>query len=143
MGILIGIDYGEKRTGIAVTDPLQIIASPLCTLSPEEVPDFLRRYCRENAVEGIVVGQPKHTHSTEAPVAVEAKIEKFIASITAVLPAEIPIERYDERFTSKIAALDLAAAGVPKNRRREKGVLDRTSAALILRDYMAWRQQNR
>lgn len=135
MGILIGIDYGDKRTGIAVSDPLQIIASPLCTLPPQEVPDFLARYCREHPADCIVVGHPSHTYSAEAPVAVEAHIQDFIAHLKAMLPG-VPIERYDERFTSRIAARDLAVAAVPKSRRREKGLLDRTSAALILRSYM-------
>lgn len=140
MGILMGIDYGRKRTGIAVSDPLQIIASPLCTLPPQEVPDFLRRYCRENAVEAIVVGQPHHTYSIEAPVALETDIRDFVASLEKVLPEGLAVERYDERFTSRIAARDLACSSAPKGRRREKGVLDRTSAALILRDYMEARK---
>ena len=135
MGILIGIDYGDKRTGIAVSDPLQIIASPLCTLPPGQVPDFLSQYCRDHPTDCIVVGQPAHTYSAEAPVEVEARIEEFIARLSRALPG-LPIERYDERFTSKIAARDLAASGLPRRRREEKGLLDRTSAALILRSYM-------
>lgn len=135
MGKLIGIDYGRKRVGIAVSDELQIIASPLCTLSPEEVLVFLKEYCTGNPVDAIVVGQPHHTYSAEAPVAVEENILAFVAQLESILPG-IPVERYDERFTSKIAARDLFASGAPKGKRQEKGALDRTSAAIILRDYM-------
>ena len=135
MGKLIGIDYGRKRVGIAVSDELQIIASPLCTLSPEEALVFLKEYCTGNPVDAIVVGQPHHTYSAEAPVAVEEDILAFIVQLNSTLPG-MPVERYDERFTSKIAARDLFASGAPKGKRQEKGALDRTSAAIILRDYM-------
>lgn len=139
MGKLIGIDYGRKRVGIAVSDEMQIIASPLCTLSPEETPDFLKKYCGEYPVDAIVVGKPLHTHSTEAPVEIEGDIRAFIARLESVVPG-MPIERFDERFTSKIAARDMFASGAPKSKRREKGALDRTSAAIILRDYMESRR---
>ena len=86
MGILIGIDYGEKRTGIAVSDPLQIIASPLCTLPPQEAVAFLEQYCRENDVETIVVGLPRHTYSCAAPVEVEGAIRDFIGRLERTLP---------------------------------------------------------
>ena len=135
MGKLIGIDYGRRRVGVAVSDELQIIASPLCTLSPEETLVFLKEYCAESPVDTIVVGQPRHTYSAEAPVEIEADILAFVAQLGAALPG-IPVERYDERFTSKIAARDMFTSGAPKGKRQEKGALDRTSAAIILRDYM-------
>lgn len=139
MGRLIGIDYGRKRVGIAHSDPMQIIASPLCTLPPAESLDFLQKYVRENPVEAIVVGQPHHTYDVDAPVEIETDIRAFIARLAEVLPG-IPVERYDERFTSKMAAHDLFCSGVSRSKRREKGNLDMTSAAIILRDYIAARK---
>ena len=140
MAILIALDYGTRRVGIAESDPLQIIASPLCTLSPIEALSFLGKKCHDETVEAIVIGEPHHTHSIEESVEVEKDIVVFIERLKDVIPPEVKIERYDERFTSMIASRALVAGGMKKSRRQEKGVLDMTSATIILQDYMQSRR---
>lgn len=139
MGRLIALDFGMRRVGIAHSDDMKIIASPLTTLSPEETPAFLAQYHQDNGIETIVVGKPAHLHSAQAHVDVENDIKAFIAYLEKALPG-VPVERFDERFTSKIASAALYASGVPKSKRREKGALDMTSAAVILQDYMRWKE---
>ncbi len=136
MAILIALDYGTRRVGIATSDPMQIIASPLCTLSPDDTLALLEKKCREEEVEAIVIGEPHHTHSVEEEVEVEKDIAAFIERLKSVVPHMVKIERYDERFTSMIASRALVAGGMKKSRRQEKGVLDMTSATIILQDYM-------
>ena len=139
MARLIALDYGKKRVGIAHTDDLQIIASALCTLSPVETLVFLEKYIKENDVEAIVIGMPHHTYSIDASVSVEKDILDFISSLQKRIP-NVPIERFDERFTSKIAVGALIAGGMKKSKRAEKGALDMTSAAIILQDYMRFKE---
>ncbi|MBQ1276055.1 MAG: Holliday junction resolvase RuvX [Flavobacteriales bacterium] len=139
MAILIALDYGTRRVGIAESDPMQIIASPLCTLSPDETLALMEKKCHEEHVEAIVIGEPHHTHSIDEEVEVEKDIVAFIERLRAVVPHTVKIERYDERFTSMIASRALVAGGMKKSRRREKGVLDMTSATIILQDYMQHR----
>lgn len=134
MGCILAIDYGTKRCGIAVTDDLQIIASALDTVETSSVLSFLKNYIQANHVTTIVIGQPKRMHGQDSDV--EKLILKFIEKLKKTLPSDISIERYDERFTSKLAFDTLLSSGVSKKRRQDKGVIDRISATLILQGYL-------
>lgn len=131
---ILAIDYGGKRVGIAVTDPMQMIASALTTVSTTDALTYLQDYCKREPVSEIVVGQPKRWSGELSEI--ESSILKFIESIEKVLP-EVTIVRYDERFTSKMAFRSQIENGVKKKDRRDKSRLDSISAALILQDYMA------
>lgn len=139
MGRLVALDFGTRRVGIAHSDDMKIIASPLTTLSPDETLSFLAQYHRDKGIETIVVGKPSHLYSSQAHVDVESDIKAFITRLEKAVPG-VAIERFDERFTSKIASAALYASGVRKSKRREKGALDMTSAAVILQDYMRWKE---
>lgn len=133
MGIIIAIDFGEKRTGIAATDPMQIIASGLTTLATKEVIPFLADYCLNNKVEVCVIGQPKQMDNS--PSQVEPKIQRFIAQLEKALPA-LAIERHDERFSSKMAFQSMLDGGLKKEQRKNKGLIDKISATLLLQSYL-------
>ncbi|TRX51622.1 Holliday junction resolvase RuvX [Fulvivirga sp. M361] len=137
MGRILALDYGIKRTGVAVTDPLQIIATPLDTVDTKTLLDFLKRYCVEEAVETIVIGMPKDLQNRDTHATVPVK--KVIQSLEHVLPA-IPIVQVDERFTSKMAFDTMLAAGVKKKDRRNKANVDKLSATIILQSFL---DQNR
>ncbi|MDN4166201.1 Holliday junction resolvase RuvX [Cytophagales bacterium LB-30] len=133
MGRILAIDYGKKRTGIAVTDPLQIIATPLEMVPTSELLIFLKKYLQKESVESVVIGMPKNlqnedTDSTEG-------VRKFIAFLNREFP-EMVIHTVDERFTSKMALQSMIAAGSKKKDRREKGNIDKISATLILQSYL-------
>ena len=133
MGRILAIDYGLKRTGLAVTDPLKIIASPLETVSTEALMPWLKRYVALESVKIIVVGLPRKldqspTHTTEA-------VAQFIRELKKAFP-EITIDQEDERFTSKIAQQSMIAGGMKKKDRREKANVDKISAAIILQSYL-------
>ncbi len=134
MARILALDYGEKRTGIAVTDPLQMIASGLTTVSTPELLDYLEDYTRAEEVERIVVGQPRQRDGS--PSEVEAAIGAFLSALEKRLPG-IPVSREDERFTSKMAARSLLDSGVKKKKRRDKAALDEISATLILQSYLS------
>ena len=127
---ILAIDYGTKRCGIAVTDELKLIASALATVETTELLDFLEKYCQAEPVERIIVGLPKQVSGelSESETAIATFIEK--------LP-EMPVSRYDERFTSKIASHILVESGTKKKKRQDKALLDRISATLILQDYLS------
>lgn len=133
MARILAIDYGEKRTGIAVTDPLQIIASGLTTVSTTDLLKYLKDYVSKEQVERIVVGQPRRLNNE--PSEVEHKIQQFIIALNKELP-EISVVRIDERFTSKIAFQSMLDAGVKKKDRRKKELLDKVSATVILQSYL-------
>ena len=133
MARMLAIDYGEKRTGIAVTDPLQIIASGLTTVSTKDLLKYLKDYVSKEQVERIVVGQPRRLNNE--PSEVEHKIQQFIIALNKELP-EISVVRIDERFTSKIAFQSMLDAGVKKKDRRKKELLDKVSATVILQSYL-------
>ena len=133
MGIILAIDFGEKRTGIAVTDPMQIIASGLTTLPTKEVIPFLVDYCPANAVQTCVIGQPKQMDNS--PSEVEPKIKAFIQRLQTTLP-NVRIDRYDERFTSKMAFQTMLDGGLKKEQRKNKGLVDKISATLLLQSYL-------
>ncbi|MEY3367179.1 MAG: hypothetical protein RI973_334 [Bacteroidota bacterium] len=130
---ILAIDYGTKRTGLAVTDPLQIIASALRTISTEEVFDFLRSYLAEETVELIVVGNPMHPDGNPAQIA--HLVKGFVRNLQKMFP-EVPVVLHDERFTSVEARQVLLQSGASQKKRRDKSLIDKISAALILEDYM-------
>ena len=129
----MAIDYGTKRVGIAVTDTLQIIASPLDTVHASEVVVFIEKYCGKEDVETIVVGEPKKLNNESADI--EQHIKGFIRSLQKRLPT-IEIQRIDERFTSKIAFQSIIDSGLNKKKRSQKEIVDQVSAALILQSYL-------
>ncbi len=131
---VLSIDYGKKRTGIAVTDPLQIIANGLATVSTSQLFDFLNDYIAREQVERIVIGKPVQPNGE--PSENLARVEQFVNRWRKAHP-ELPIEYYDERFTSVLAYRALIDSGVGKKTRREnKGLVDEISATIILQDWM-------
>jgi len=134
MGRWIALDVGTKRTGIAETDPLKIIASGLTTVSTPELIPFLKDYHQRETLEIIVVGEPKRLHGEASDI--ESFIGPLLLEIKENLPG-IPIARVDERFTSKMAFQSLIDSGVKKSKRREKSLVDEVSATLILQSYMS------
>lgn len=137
MGRILSIDYGKKRTGLAVTDPLKIIAGGLATVSTYELFDYLKSYVSRESVELIVVGDPKQTDGT--PSENKARIVEFVNRWKRNFP-QIPVVFYDERFTSVIAHRAMIDGGMKKKDRRDKGVVDEISAVIILEDYMRSKQ---
>lgn len=133
MGRIIAIDYGQKRTGIAVTDELKMIANPLSTIHSKEVIIFLKDYVARENVECIVVGEPKQMDNSASESA--KFIEPFIKLLSRTFPL-IPIKRIDERFTSKMAFQTMIDAGLGKKDRRNKSLVDTISATIILQSYL-------
>ena len=133
MGILIGIDFGQKRTGIAITDPGKIIASGLTTVATKDIITFLEEYVLKQPVDKFVVGEPKQKDGSASEI--EESVLKFIKKLKNKF-ADISIERYDERFTSKIAFNTLLESGVGKKKRQNKSLVDQISATLILQSYL-------
>ena len=131
---ILSIDYGKKRTGLAVTDPLQLIANGLTTVETKDLFDFLSQYVVREEVEQIVIGKPMQTSGQ--PSENLARVENFVGRWRNAHPA-IPIDYYDERFTSVLAHRAMIEGGVKKKARREnKGLVDEISATIILQDYM-------
>ena len=133
MGRIIGIDYGTKRIGIAVTDPLQIIASPLTTVSTTLFDDFIDEYINKEKVDAFVIGYPKQLNNEPSKSVIH--INPFIKKLKKKYP-EISILLIDERFTSVIAMRSMIDGGVKKIDRQDKSMTDRISAALILQSYL-------
>lgn len=133
MARILAIDYGAKRTGVAVTDPLGIIAQPLETVSTSELMAFLKTYTQKESVERIIVGLPKQMDGTASENF--SRIEPFVKRLGKEIP-EIPVEYYDERFTSVLAHRAMIDGGVRKMDRRDKAMVDRISAAIILQGWM-------
>ncbi len=133
MGRLLAIDYGTRRTGIAVSDPLQIIAGALATVPTAELAEFLRRYVSENDVEKIVIGKP--TQMNGAPSETFRHIKPLADRLRVEFPS-IEIVLWDERFTSVLAHRAMLDGGLKKQDRRDKALVDRISAAIILQSYM-------
>ena len=130
---ILAIDFGLKRTGLAVTDPARIIASALDTVPSAELMDYLKRYVAKEAVEGFVVGMPCNLDGT--PTDITANVRLFMTELKRQLPRQW-VETADERFTSVIAQRTMLASGIGKKARREKGTVDRISAVLILQGWM-------
>ena len=133
MARILAIDYGTKRTGIAVTDELQIIASGLTTVVTKELIPFLKKYINEEQVEIFVIGAPKQMNNTVSES--EVFILNFIEKLKKAIP-KIPIKRIDERFTSKMAVQTMIDSGLKKGKRKNKALVDEISATLILQNYM-------
>ena len=133
MACLVGIDFGLKRTGLSCTDPNQMIASGLNNLPTSEVLVFLKDYFPKEEIEALVIGQPLQRDGT--PSAVEIRIQDFIQELQNAFPKQ-RIERYDERFTSKMAVQTMLDGGLKKKKRKEKGIIDQVSATLILQSYL-------
>ena len=133
MGRLIGIDYGTRRVGVAVTDPLQMIAGGLATVGAHEILDFIGDYVKKEPVEGIVVGLPKRLNNTASEALVYT--EQFITAVKRRFP-QLPVYTVDERFTSSLAADAMLRGGMKKKDRQVKGNLDRISAAIILQSFL-------
>lgn len=135
---ILSIDYGKKRTGIAVTDPLQIIANGLATVSTSELFAFLENYIRVEQVELIVMGKPMQPNGS--PSENFARVDAFFRRWKKAHP-EVPITYYDERFTSLLAHQAMIDMGVRKKERKEnKGLVDEISATIILQDYLKSRK---
>lgn len=130
---ILAFDYGTKRIGIAVTDPLQIIATGLDTVHPKDIVEYLKKYLNSEQVKLFVVGEPKQMDGTESQSA--PHIKGFITLLKKNFP-EIPIERIDERFTSKMASAVVAQSGLKKTDRKDKARLDTISATIILQTYL-------
>jgi len=133
MGRIIAIDYGRKRTGIAVTDPDRIIASPLITVPTHELIEFLTKYIEEEGVDCLVIGEPKQMDYTASEA--EKYIAPFIRQVSKSFP-DLKIERVDERFTSRMASQVVLESGISKKGRRDKSLIDKISAAIILQTYL-------
>lgn len=130
---ILAIDYGIKRTGIAVTDELQIIASGLTTVPSETVLAFLRDYFSKENVAKVLIGEPKQMNglpSESAPI-----IEKFVEGFKKAFP-EMKLERVDERFTSKMAFQTMIDSGLKKKQRQNKALIDEIAATILLQDYL-------
>jgi len=133
MARILALDYGEKRTGIAVTDELQIIASGLITVKTDKLIKFLIDYTNKEQVELFIVGLPKQMNNSDSES--EKHILSFLKQLKKSLP-KIPIKRIDERFTSKIAFQTMIESGLKKKQRRNKGLVDEISATIILQSYL-------
>lgn len=134
MARLLAIDYGTKRTGIAITDELQIIASGLTTVDTKQLLPFLKDYISKEKVELFIIGEPKQMNNEVSES--EAAILPFIEKLSKAIP-QIPIVRVDERFTSKMAFQTMIDSGLTKSQRRNKALVDEISATIILQSYMA------
>lgn len=133
MARILALDYGKVRTGIAVTDELQLIASGLSTVETKNLLPFLEEYTQKESVELFVVGLPKQLDNTESES--EVLIKGFLNKLKARFPS-IPVERQDERFTSKMAVQSMLDSGMKKKKRRDKALVDEISATLILQAYL-------
>lgn len=130
----MAIDYGGKRTGIAVTDEMQIIASGLTTVHTKDLFTFLENYFKTEKVSKIVVGEPKRLNNEASSIAEE--INKFVVKLSSLYP-QIEIIRLDERFTSKIAFQTMIDSGLKKKQRQNKALIDEIAATILLQDFMS------
>ena len=133
MSRILALDFGKKMTGIAVTDELQIIASGLTTVDTPEIFNFLEKYMKDEEVELILIGKPRQMNNT--PSESEKLIGPFIEKLERHFTG-IPIERVDERFTSKMAVQTMLAGGLKKKQRQNKALIDEISATIILQSYL-------
>lgn len=133
MARILCIDYGKKRCGVAVTDSLGISANGLDTCPTPELMDFITDYCRRESVSLIVIGKPVQLNGE--PSESMRYITPFLGRLRKLMP-EMPVELFDERFTSTIAHREMIAAGLSRSRRREKALADKTAAVLILTGYL-------
>lgn len=133
MGRILAIDYGQKRTGLAVTDPLRITANPLLTVPTEQLTDWLRDYLNNNVVDEVVIGHPTQLNGQESDSM--RYIRPFVRRFRQVFP-DVPLTEYDERFTSTLAHRAMIAGGMKKMQRRDKAVVDKIAACILLEDFL-------
>ncbi|HRS38440.1 MAG TPA: Holliday junction resolvase RuvX [Bacteroidia bacterium] len=133
MGRIIGIDYGTRRVGLAVTDPLQLIATDLATVAEQETINWLKDYLKRETVDRFVVGEPRQTDGSPSETGPAA--DAFAQRLARSFP-DIPIDRFDERFTSRMAQQAIIQSGVRKKGRQDKGLVDRVSAVILLQSWM-------
>lgn len=133
MGRIVGIDFGVKRIGLAVTDPLQLFASPLTTVSQSEFNPFIAEYRKSNAIDAFVIGYPVQMNNQ--PSESVKYLKPFIGKLKKDYP-EIEIHLEDERFTSKMAFSAMIDGGVSKKDRRDKSIIDKVSASIILQSFL-------
>ena len=137
MARILSIDYGKKRTGLAVSDPLQLIAGGLATVATHELWDYLVQYVAREPVERIVIGEPRQPNGQPSENLV--RVQQFVNRWRKQRP-DIPIEYYDERFTSVLAHQAMLAGGLKKKARQDKALVDEISATIILEDYLRARK---
>ena len=130
---IMAFDYGSKRIGMAVTDPLQIIATGLDTIHPKDIVEYLKKYMLAEPVERFVVGEPRQMDGTDSQSA--PHVRGFITILKKNFP-QIPVETIDERFTSKMASATIAQSGLKKSDRQDKARIDTIAATIILQSYM-------
>ena len=140
MARILSIDYGKKRTGIAVTDPLQIIANGLATVSTSELLSYLKDYLSREQVERIIIGRPMQTNGQ--PSENLQRVEQFVNRWKKEMP-DVPVEYVDERFTSVLAHQAMIDGGLRKKARQDKALVDKISATIILEDYLRSKNQRR
>lgn len=133
MARILSIDYGKKRTGVAVTDPLQIIANGLATVATGELMSYLKNYVSREDVEQVVIGEPRQPNGQ--PSENLQRVKQFVARWKKEMP-QIPIELFDERYTSVLAHQAMLDGGLKKKARQNKELVDEISATIILQDYM-------
>jgi putative Holliday junction resolvase len=134
---ILSVDYGKKRTGIAVTDPLQIIAGGLATVSTSELFDWLKAYIAREQVERIIIGEPLQPNGQ--PSENLQRVQQFVNRWRKAVP-DVPIEFFDERFTSVLAHRAMLDGGLKKKTRQDKALVDEISATIILEDYLRSRK---
>ncbi len=137
---ILSIDYGAKRTGLAVTDPLQIVPGGLCTVPTKELLKFLTDYVRREPVERFVVGLPKQTNGRDSDNL--PRVRSFVGQLKKALP-DIPVTWFDERYTSVMAHQTMIDAGLGRKARQNKALVDEISATIILQGYMDSTQRHR
>ena len=133
MGRIMAIDYGKVRTGLAVTDPVRIIATALTTVETPKLLPYIKDYCAHEEVDLFVVGEAKHMDNS--PSESMALIEPFVQELKNTFPGK-EVARIDERFTSKMAFQTMIDSGLKKKQRRDKGMVDQIAATIMLQDYM-------
>lgn len=137
MARILSIDYGKKRTGLAVTDPLQIIAGGLATVSTSSLFEWLQQYMAKEQVERIIIGEPRQPNGQ--PSENLARVQQFVNRWRKAVP-DVPIEYFDERFTSVLAHQAMRDGGLKKKTRQDKALVDEISATIILQDYLRSRK---
>jgi putative holliday junction resolvase len=133
MARIMAIDYGKKRTGIAVTDPLRIIASALTTVESARIFTFLEEYMKNETIELILIGDPRNLD--DSPTDLTTDVQRIIGILKRKFP-QVPVQMVDERYSSVMASRSLVEMGMKKSRRREKGLLDQVAATMMLQEYL-------
>ena len=133
MGRILALDYGSKRTGIAITDEMRLIASGLTTVATSELMEFLKKYIASEKVALVLVGEPKQKDGTHSSI--EEEIKKFLKKFSNTFP-DLEVKRVDERYTSKMAFQTMIDSGLKKKQRQNKALIDEISATIILQEFL-------